>query len=310
MKGINVNNNLLFNVQILMSTYNGELYLREQINSLLLQKKVNINILVRDDGSTDGTIEILQEYANKGVLKYYIGENIGPAHSFMELLYGSCNADYYAFCDQDDVWDSDKLITAIENIDLEELDKPALYFSSTRLVDRNLQFIRNSKLKTTISLGSSLIINPAAGCTQVFNYSLMKLLRRQVNANNIGMHDAWIYRVCASFNGKIIFDKKSHISYRQHGNNVIGGLSNPVKKYKRRINSLINKKNPRQKSATELLRVYGNEIPKESLVKIKKVVNYKNSVQNKISLLLDSSIKTKNLEYDISFYLAVIFNAF
>ena len=92
-------------ILILMSTYNGEKYLSEQLNSLLLQENVNIKILIRDDGSTDNTHKILNFYSsNYPNISWYTGENKGPALSFMDLLFNAPESDYYAFCDQDDVW--------------------------------------------------------------------------------------------------------------------------------------------------------------------------------------------------------------
>ena len=104
-------------VSVLMSTYNGEKYIREQIESILNQKKVKVHLLIRDDGSQDSTIEIVKEYANKYPnVSVYAGKNIGIGNSFMELLRNAPEADYYAFADQDDVWLDGKLERAIELI--------------------------------------------------------------------------------------------------------------------------------------------------------------------------------------------------
>lgn len=103
------------NILVLMSTFNGEKFIREQIESILAQENVNIKLLVRDDGSTDKTLDILNEYKNKGKLNYYIGKNLGPQLSFMHLLQNAPYCEYYAFADQDDVWLKDKLSTAIKN---------------------------------------------------------------------------------------------------------------------------------------------------------------------------------------------------
>ena len=83
-------------VCVLMSTYNGEKYLEEQIDSILAQKGCKVQLLVRDDGSSDGTIGILQKYHEEGYLEYYTGENLKPAKSFMDLLYNAPKAEYYA----------------------------------------------------------------------------------------------------------------------------------------------------------------------------------------------------------------------
>ena len=92
-------------IQVLMSTYNGEKYLKEQIESILNQEKVEVNILIRDDGSCDKTLKIIKELSKNPKISYYEGKNIGPAKSFMDLVNKSGDKfNYYAFADQDDIW--------------------------------------------------------------------------------------------------------------------------------------------------------------------------------------------------------------
>ena len=164
-------------VAVLMSTYNGEKYLDEQIESLITQVGVDVKILIRDDGSSDNTIHLLKKWEKKGVLEWYSGENIKPALSFMELVKRVPKADYYAFCDQDDVWDNDKLKIASEMIGKYGETKPTLYFSNTRLVNSDLTPIKTTTTHNPkITLGSALIINPATGCTVVFNHALIGVI--------------------------------------------------------------------------------------------------------------------------------------
>ena len=92
-------------VQVLLSTYNGEKYLKEQLDSIIAQKGVDVHILARDDGSKDDTIKILEGYENIDIIK---GSNIGVCKSFFELINKSGEYDYYSFADQDDVWDCDR----------------------------------------------------------------------------------------------------------------------------------------------------------------------------------------------------------
>lgn len=99
---------------VLMASYNGIPFISEQIDSILSQAEVDVRLFVRDDGSSDGTRDLLQRYADEGSLTLLTGENLGPALGFLTLLRNAPEADYYAFSDQDDIWDSDKLITAIK----------------------------------------------------------------------------------------------------------------------------------------------------------------------------------------------------
>lgn len=296
-------------VTVLLSTYNGEKYLNEQLESLGAQVNVDLKILVRDDGSSDQTTNILNKWKKAGLLEWYQGENLKSALSFMDLVYNAPESDYYAFCDQDDVWDSNKLESAINFLDNLDQSIPALYCSNTRLVDNNLETIKTSSKRTKISLGSALLVNPAIGCTMVFNKKLKEYLNFYVNSN-LHMHDAWIYRVCFALNGNIIFDEIPHISYRQHGENVVGGNTSYVMKAKRRILDVTkNKKRIRETDAKNLLEGYADLMDISTLNLVKKVAYYRESITNKMRLLLDHNIRTNSLEHNFAFFIGVILDS-
>lgn len=205
-------------VLILMSTYNAEKYLAEQIKSLREQRNVCVSILCRDDGSTDDTIRILKSLG----IDYYTGSNLGPARSFMDLI-EKCSEtyEYYAFCDQDDYWYPDKLKTAIEYIDNEK-EGPVLYYSAVNVTDEKLKVMYKS-FKTTPNALSEIALSCGImqGCTQVFNRQLLLQLKRH-KPNSIAMHDFYITLVCKFLGGKFVMDSTPQISYRQHSTNTLG----------------------------------------------------------------------------------------
>ena len=127
-------------VLVLMSTYNGEQYLQQQINSIITQKNVEVELIVRDDGSTDKTIDILKDYQQKGLLSYYAGENLKPQYSFLHLLRHAPECKYYAFADQDDVWLEDKLYSGIKEIYSFD-NQPAIYTCQTQMTNQYLEKI-------------------------------------------------------------------------------------------------------------------------------------------------------------------------
>ena len=179
-------------VVILMSTYNGEKYLREQLDSILALNTENmkIDLLVRDDGSKDSTKDILQDYAEKyEQIKWYSGKNKGPAYSFIELLNKVNGYDYYAFCDQDDVWKKEKIKAAIDKMKY-TISSPTLYFSAVDIVDQNLNNIMKTKWDFKFSIENSFIINPAMGCTMILNEELKKIICDKDLDFNIEMHDS------------------------------------------------------------------------------------------------------------------------
>ena len=130
-------------VCVLMSTYNGEKYIVEQIDSILQQENVNVNLLIRDDGSKDKTVEIIKQYLIDKRVSFVSGDNIGYKKSFLWLMDNSPNSDYYAFADQDDVWKKDKLFAAVTKLENEDIAEPKLYTSALTRVDENLNYISN-----------------------------------------------------------------------------------------------------------------------------------------------------------------------
>ena len=206
-------------VQILMSTYNGERFLREQIDSLLKQTYQNIEILIRDDGSKDRTPEILKEYQqNYPNIQVYLEENTGVNESFFELLRKS-DADYVAFCDQDDVWLEEKVQKAVEK--LQGIREPALYCSNKILVDSNLKVImENNHRKLRPGFENAVVECICTGCTSMMNRSLAEKIKAHIPEHAI-IHDWWCY-LAASYLGTVIFDDNAYIYYRQHESNVVG----------------------------------------------------------------------------------------
>ena len=120
-------------VQVLLSAYNGEKYIQEQIDSILNQSNVEVSLLIRNDGSTDDTRKILDSQSTQNI-KCINDKNIGLVRSFVELINQADEAEYYAFSDQDDVWDNDKLCSAISMLE-DYKNMPAVYSSNARLVD-------------------------------------------------------------------------------------------------------------------------------------------------------------------------------
>ena len=291
-------------VCVLMSTYNGEKYLREQIDSIINQVNVKVILFVRDDGSADSTCSILKEYKNENKLEYVCGRNVGYVNSFMTMLRDASEADYYALSDQDDIWDKDKLSIAVSA--LEKCNDAALYCSNARLVDEKLDFIKNENKRPKISFGSSLVKNFATGCTMVFNNDL----KRKVCASNpdyISSHDSWICRVCFAVGGTVIFDDVPHISYRQHGSNVVGSNASNIAKIKNRFMKLKNdNSHSRKRSAEELIRNYKHEMSTQNQKLAGLILNYNRSFGELIAVASSSEFSCGRTMDDIFFRVALL----
>lgn len=297
-------------VQILMSTYNGEKYLKEQIDSILNQEDVEISLLIRDDGSTDKTTTILENIAkeNKNVT-YYISENLGAARSFMDLVNQSKEADYYAFADQDDVWNSKKIISAIEKIE-NVSDNPSLYISALEVVDEKLNTIEIKKVSGNLCLEGEMAKNFATGCTMVFNKKLCDIIK-MYNPTYIIMHDSWITRVCYAVGGNIVIDENTYIKYRQHENNVVGYDDEGFKKFKKQLKiAFVDKVSMRVNIAKELKNGYGELLTDNAKELVNNLINYQTNSKAKKWLLKNNKFRTNNPKIDRKIKIGIILNKF
>lgn len=214
-------------IAILMSTYNGEKYLEEQIDSIVGQTNNDWQLFIRDDNSTDGTREIIRKYVKKFQNITFINENkndnIGVCRSFMTLLQHT-DADFYMFSDQDDVWKSEKVNHTLAKInEAGSSVVPALVYTDLEIVDATLSKIgRMYGDRVWVDFTEFLFTNCATGCTVMFNQSLKRLINfEDTKYEDIYMHDWWLAMLAAQF-GKIIYLNEETIKYRQHEGNVVG----------------------------------------------------------------------------------------
>lgn len=201
-------------VNVLISTYNGEKYIREQIESIQKQTYQNIAIYVRDDGSTDGTVSILQEYEKKGEITLLRGENLGFGGSFLTLLKESENGDYWAFCDQDDVWLEDKVTWAVEWLEKQDEKIPCMFHSAYYLTDENLK-IEASYLppEKPYTFRKSITEVLHMGFASVINKALRdEMLKGEIS--HITSHDHWAELIVMKY-GKVKFDDREAAYHRR-----------------------------------------------------------------------------------------------
>ncbi|MBR9947678.1 glycosyltransferase [Clostridiaceae bacterium Marseille-Q4145] len=295
-------------VMVLLATYNGSKYLQQQLDSLYAQENIEVSILIRDDGSTDSTQEILNKNSKKHNLTWYQGEHKNVQEGYFELMKMASKTDakYFAFCDQDDVWDVDKLSIAISKIknaeDACKNNELILYYSGQRLVDSQLNFIEDHKLNRYRSLKSRFVLSDFAGCTGVFNKHLLNEVIK-FKPDYMLMHDTWILRVCLCLGGNIIVDPEPRMSYRQHGNNTIGlkhGFFSTLKQVDLYINEY-----KIEKLTKELVRGYGNRIVPEYKELCTWICNYRSNRKYKQSLLDKKNIDYCNKGLNFTYWLKV-----
>ncbi len=216
-------------VAVMLAARNGEKFIGEQLRSIAGQLSVHIELWISDDGSTDRTLDEIEDFVARTpdiAVHVVNGPRRGFVQNFLSMV---CNpdirADYFAFCDQDDVWHSDKLRTAIDILRSVPDGLPSLYTSRTNTLDRDGRIVGMSPLFTRPpSLENALVQSIGGGNTMVFNQSARDLLAKAGNVPVIS-HDWWIYILASGNEGQIHYDPRPTIDYRQHGSNLIGANS-------------------------------------------------------------------------------------
>lgn len=303
-------------VCVLMSTYNGEKYVREQIDSILNQKNVEVFICIRDDGSSDSTFEILKSYEEKcsNVLVLQ-GNNIGAEKSFYELIHYVCEKNfdylYYAFSDQDDIWENVKLLKAVDCLKQYEPSLPNLYYSNLHVIDENGKFlydkfsngyVRNSKKQIMAEIC-------AWGCTCVFNSAALEYMNDMYQKNN-DYHDNWITWICA-FLGNVYYDNNAYIKYRQHGNNASGQVKKGISFFATQIKKLffINDMKPVYELRARLfLELYADKMEEADVKKMKLISDYRYNINYKFILLFSNAISSGHFVKELGRRIRIIKN--
>lgn len=215
-------------VDILLATYNGEQYLREQLNSILSQSYSNFRLLISDDLSTDGTREILAEYVEKDkrIIIFNQEKNLGVVKNF-EFLLKKVENKYYMFSDQDDIWKENKIEKSIQT--LEETNSDLVY-TDLEVVDENLNVTYESywklkgiynKIKKYNNFESLYLNNFVTGCTILSKKEFIKEVLPLPNTSKFVLHDYWIPLILSQKH-KITYIEEPLIKYRQHKNNKVG----------------------------------------------------------------------------------------
>ncbi len=304
------------NIQILMSTYNGEKYIREQIDSILNQSigLENLFILVRDDGSKDNTISILEEYKRTypNNFDFFIGNNVGPCYSFLDLVSkANLDYDYFGFSDQDDFWKPEKLESAINLLKDKDNNIPQLYSSKYTIVDSNLNKIegQNAKKVNFTSFENSLIENVATGCTEVFNKEMLLLLNKvnETGTKGFFMHD-WVLYMLGTTLGEYTYDINEYLLYRQHENNVLGASRGKFNNISRKIRLFLkyNSGDIIRKNNKAFLEVYGDLVSKEYKTLLEQFA-YK-SFKNNLKLGINKNFKRQKFIDEMIFRFLIITN--
>ena len=214
-------------IAILLGTFNGERFISQQLDSIIAQTESNWRIYISDDGSLDSTLDIVRSYQAKlgaHKIQFRVNAHTGFARNFLSL---ACDpmirADFFAFCDQDDVWLPKKLEVALKIIRRSPIQKPFLYGGRTIYTDEQLNVIGSSFLFIyPPSFRNALIQCVAGGNTMIFNQATKTLLEK-VGMVPAASHDWWVYQLVTGAGGVMYYDDEPLVLYRQHPKSVSGG---------------------------------------------------------------------------------------
>lgn len=297
-------------IAILLSTYNGEKYLNKQLESVIAQNiNADITLYVRDDDSNDNTLNILSEYSGVFNIKIFKGKNLGPAKSFWEMFMNNdIQADYYAFCDQDDIWDDDKLKKGVAALKKYE-DEIALWCSNCRLIDADGNVLDDAMYKQTLhfSIISQIVSGTIQGCSMVFNNCLRDYVYSK-RITDFPMHDFVLitYAIAA---GRVIYDENPSFSYRIHENNVVANEGkNVIRHLVHSLNKWFSKDHIFENSSFARQILVDNEcyLDQETILYINWITHCKRSVINRLKVVNSPLSTTVNKRAERSFKIRVL----
>lgn len=283
-------------VLVLLATHNGEKYLSEQLQSILEQTDVDVSILVSDDYSSDSTVEILKEFSKNNKIRV-ISSKFGSAQkNFYNLINNASGFDYYAFADQDDYWNKDKLKRALSYLHNDKI--PELYYSVSVPTDEYLNILDKKLYNHHIvdTFGKSIVATNSQGSTMVFNRLLMEAVQNRTTNTNM-MHDSWLHRTCLAIGGKVYFESIPCMLYRQHENNVIAPLGKEksvIDKIIRRIKWFYDSESDYivSKTCQEWKEKYSNYLSNDAICVINKILR-SHTMIGKISVAFDKNITSQ-----------------
>ncbi len=246
-------------VNVLISAYNGEKYICEQVESILRQSYPEIHIYIRDDGSSDHTLKVLEKYKDNDRITVIPGKNMGYGGSFLELLSVAEEGDYWAYCDQDDVWLEGKIEAAVKWLDQQDTNKPCMYHSAYYNTDENLNITDTvTSPQKEVNFIGCITHCVHMGFSDVINRKLRELVLKGDRTKLI-THDWWTELVVMEF-GTVYFDDTPLTKHRRLDSSIsVGSFSARWRWFKKALNG-----NAEIETTTkEFMRVFENNMKEQ-----------------------------------------------
>lgn len=296
-------------VTVIMSSYNGSSFIERQIKSIYNQKDVSINCFIRDDGSSDNTLQILtelqKEYAN---LSFIVGDNVGWEKSFLIALSLAPQADYYAFADQDDIWFDNKIINGLNQLAQYPDNEVVMFHCNKISVNGDLTPLSHQikRLSRPINRQNAVVQEYSQGCSIIFNNAAKNLLTRRLPIEKIA-HDFWVGLVCFMF-GHVIYDCNPYFYHINYGNNA-SGEGHLLKSWQKRWRMFWGTKNVYYLPSLDLLSdAYVDLLTDEDKIFLQQTLDYKINIRSKLNLLFSLKFRRASLLGTLSLKCAIVFN--
>lgn len=301
-----------------MCTFNGQNYLKEQIDSILNQEEVFVHLAIRDDASIDNTVKILNDYKilyPEQFTLFLDSRNIYPLSlKKLRTLMSPEGFDYFSYSDQDDFWLPRKLINAIDKLDSYPKDTPNLYLSNLKVTDKDLNFRFYSYYSNEINptINSCFVDFSASANTFVFNRTALNLFMDS-ECRKYVFDDVWNYILCV-FLGNVFYEKESYILFRRTGNNVSGPREKGIKLWIMRIRKIKKELKSgikmRADIATDILKMFSFQLSKEKIEILNLIANYPTSFKCRIKLLFSKKVKSKSFSKNLCMFARILINRF
>ena len=298
-------------VMVVMSAYNGSKYITQQLDSIFRQKDVDVTCYVRNDGSTDNTLEVLNNLTPPLSATHLIiddGDNVGWEKSFLLALRAAPEADYYAFADQDDIWFDDKLISAVRLLEKNAKDGVPMMVHCNKLsVGEDLKPFAHQVRRTPRPLNrqNAMVQEYAQGCAIVMNEAARQLVTEHIPKSKIA-HDFWCGLLCYLF-GEVLYDNTPRFYHISHGSNA-SGEGHTLSSWKNRLKLFFKHGNIYYAPYEDLMEGYGDRLTADDKQFLKKIKTYRRDIGAKFSLLFSPRFIRDSILGTLSLKAAILFN--
>ena len=298
-------------IQVLLSTYNGERFLEKQLDSILAQEDVSFCLLIRDDGSSDGTREILHRYEGYKNIDIVYGDNLGITKSYLWLLDNADPySDYYAFSDQDDIWLPQKLVHSKQALAQYPSDQPLMCASLSSVIDENDKKLYDLPApRRGVSFYNAMVQNILPGHTQVINHKMREIILNR-GMDHVHVIDWWDYLVAACV-GTIIFLPECLVLHRQHSGNAVGMTETRLQNLRRRFSYIREGRgNAFSKQLNAFYSRYRDIMPDEYRIETERFLNSLSTFSSRLYYTLSCKVFRQNKKEDLAFRILYLFGKY